>query len=162
MCALFWAQVISWRAQWPEHRDTFLLEFGPWEHVDQTVNIGAVTGHHRAICSTCSLTDPRVAMFQISKWRHLRVLLTELINMRPKPKKGRTLLIALFITECPINEKFRSVDLNPSMNQGYLKAHVLAILPPHKLAHCIKNWNLWHRGFSVTGNNLDVNFLRHV
>ena len=47
--ALFWAQVLSWWAQWPDHRDTYLLEFVPWEHVDLTVNIDAETGHHRAI-----------------------------------------------------------------------------------------------------------------
>ena len=32
-----------------EHRDTFFLEFGPWEHVDLIVKVGAVTGQHRAI-----------------------------------------------------------------------------------------------------------------
>ena len=30
-------QFSCWRAQWAEHRDTFLLEFGPWEHVNLSV-----------------------------------------------------------------------------------------------------------------------------
>ena len=56
-CAVFLAQVLGWLAQWPDH---FLLEFGPWEHVHLTVNIGAVTGQlgsilvilfaHRSTC----------------------------------------------------------------------------------------------------------------
>ena len=49
VCALLWAQVLNWWAQWPEHRDTFLLEFGPWERIDLTVNVGAVTGRHQVI-----------------------------------------------------------------------------------------------------------------
>ena len=45
---LFWAQALGWWALWAELRDAMLLEFGPWEYVDRTVNIGAVTGQHRA------------------------------------------------------------------------------------------------------------------
>ena len=49
----FWAQVLSWWAHWPAHKDTFISKFESWEHVDLTVYIGIVTGQHGAHRSSC-------------------------------------------------------------------------------------------------------------
>ena len=51
----------------PIEPNTFLLEFGPWEHVDLTLKIGAVNFKMKA---------------------YLRVQSTELINVGPQPEKG--------------------------------------------------------------------------
>ena len=70
----------------------FLIEFGAWEDMDLSLDLGKVAPVQLVASSTILAkfpnSDPRLPMLQIAKERYCRVQLTELYKMRPEPKKG--------------------------------------------------------------------------